>query len=161
MPYLSQQFSVCFDLYLETLGNVDQRVAKELGRDRPDWRLKNCCPACTYKLEGEEKLIFSMLLAMDGNDSLKRILRKDRSFDEEGNATRGQSQRPDPRTAGAGGTYWLDRDKVDRWAKEVIEGMVEVPVSVQWCGLASVVYDLPRLSTIQMITLCVRSGGKT
>ncbi|KAJ7884040.1 hypothetical protein B0H13DRAFT_1628808 [Mycena leptocephala] len=130
MPYLSQQFSICFDLYLETLGNVDQRVAKELGRDRSDWRLKNCCPACTYKLEGEGKLIFSMLLTMDGNDSLKRILRKDKTFDEEGNATRGQSQRPDPRTAGAGGTYWLDRDKVDCWAKEVIAGMVEVPVSI-------------------------------
>ncbi|KAJ7922061.1 hypothetical protein B0H13DRAFT_1866128 [Mycena leptocephala] len=62
----------------------------ELGRDRPDWQLKNCCPACTYKLEGEEKLIFSMLLAMEGNDSLKRILQKDKTFDEEGNATRAE-----------------------------------------------------------------------
>ncbi|KAJ7869833.1 hypothetical protein B0H13DRAFT_1635067, partial [Mycena leptocephala] len=114
MPYLSQQFSICFDLYLETLGNVDQR------------RLKNCCPAYTYHLEGEKKLIFSMLLAMDGNDSLKRILRKDRTFDEEGNPTSGQSQRPDPRSAGAGGTYWIDRGKVDLWAKELIQGLVEV-----------------------------------
>ncbi|KAJ7937730.1 hypothetical protein B0H13DRAFT_2226465 [Mycena leptocephala] len=135
MPYLSQQFSICFDLYLEILGNVDQHVAKELGRDGPDWRLKNCCPACTYKLEGEKKLIFSMLLAMDGNDSLKRVLRKDKTFDEEGNPTRGWSQRPDPRSAGAGSTYWIDRDKVDLWAKELIQGLVEVPVSQEGCGL--------------------------
>ncbi|KAJ7811116.1 hypothetical protein B0H13DRAFT_2243338 [Mycena leptocephala] len=57
-PYSTQQFSTCFD--------------KALGRDAPDWRLKNGCPACTYKLEGEMKLIFEMLVTMDGNDSLKR-----------------------------------------------------------------------------------------
>ncbi|KAJ7932303.1 hypothetical protein B0H13DRAFT_1857135 [Mycena leptocephala] len=75
--------------------------------------------------KSQKRLEFSMLLAMEGNDSLKRILQKDKTFDEEGNATRGQSQQPDPRTAGAGGTYWLDRDKVYRWAKEVIEGMTQ------------------------------------
>ncbi|KAJ7712387.1 hypothetical protein B0H14DRAFT_2645298 [Mycena olivaceomarginata] len=119
VPYLAQQFSICFDLYLETLANVDKRVVAELKRDAPDWCLKNCCPACTYKLEGEMKLIFSMLTAMDGNDSLKRVLCKDKTFDEEGNPTRGQSQRPDPRTEEAGGDYW--------WSKEVIESLVDIP----------------------------------
>ncbi|KAF8133486.1 hypothetical protein K438DRAFT_1507353, partial [Mycena galopus ATCC 62051] len=123
-PYLAKQFSISFDLYLETLSNVDKKVAKELGRDGPDWRLKNCCPACTYKLEGEQKLIFSMLTTMDGNDSLKRVLRKDRTFDEEGNASRGKSQREDPREENAGGTYWLKRDKVDAWSKELIDGLI-------------------------------------
>ncbi|KAJ7931854.1 hypothetical protein B0H13DRAFT_1593802, partial [Mycena leptocephala] len=126
VPYLSQQFTISFDLYLETLSTVDKRVAKELGRDAPDWRLKNCCPAYTYKLEGEQKLIFSMLTTMDGNDSLERILRKDRTFDKEGNPTRGKSQRPDPRAADAGGTYWLHRDSVDEWAKEVLDVQVEM-----------------------------------
>ncbi|KAJ7885489.1 hypothetical protein B0H14DRAFT_3082271 [Mycena olivaceomarginata] len=127
VPYLAQQFSICFDLYLETLANVDKRVVAELKHDAPDWRLKNCCPACTYKLEGEMKLIFSMLTAMDGNDSLKRVLCKDKTFDEEGNPTRGQSQRPDPRTEEAGGDYWLTRGGVDRWSKEVIESLVDIP----------------------------------
>ncbi|KAJ7671816.1 hypothetical protein B0H14DRAFT_3538139 [Mycena olivaceomarginata] len=127
IPYLAQQFSICFDLYLETLANVDKRVVAELKRDAPDWRLKNCCPACTYKLKGEMKLIFSMLTAMDGNDSLKRVLCKDKTFDEEGNPTRGQSQRPDPRTEEAGGDYWLTRGGVDRWSKEVIESLVDIP----------------------------------
>jgi hypothetical protein len=75
------------------------------------------------------KLIFAMLTAMDGNDSLKRVLCKDKTFDEEGNPTRGQSQRPDPRTEEAGGDYWLTRGGVDRWSKEVIESLVDIPVS--------------------------------
>jgi hypothetical protein len=70
-----------------------------------------------------------MLTAMDGNDSLKRVLCKDKTFDEEGNPTRGQSQCPDPRTEEAGGDYWLTRGGVDRWSKEVIESLVDIPVS--------------------------------
>ncbi|KAJ7664162.1 hypothetical protein B0H17DRAFT_1162819 [Mycena rosella] len=76
-PYQMQQFTIYFDLYLEILQNMEGRVKHALGRDAPDWRLKNCCPSCTYKLEGEAKLIFEMLGTGDGNDSLKRILRKE------------------------------------------------------------------------------------
>ncbi|KAJ7440038.1 hypothetical protein FB451DRAFT_1059100 [Mycena latifolia] len=123
VPYLSQQFNICYDLYLETLQAVDGRVAKALGRDAPDWRLKNCCPACTYKLEGEAKLIFSMLTTMDGNDSLKRVLRKDKTFDNEGNLTRGKSERQDPRVVDVGGNYFLTREKVNEWSKEVLKGL--------------------------------------
>ncbi|KAF7377629.1 hypothetical protein MSAN_00185700 [Mycena sanguinolenta] len=128
IPYLTQQFTISFDLYLEVLDNIDKRVATALGRDAPDWRLKNCCPSCTYKLEGEQKLIFSMLVAMDGNDSLKRVLRKDSTFDDDGNPTRGKSQRQDPREADAGGSYFLKCDEVDKWAKEMIDRMVDVPI---------------------------------
>ncbi|KAJ7853826.1 hypothetical protein B0H14DRAFT_3450014 [Mycena olivaceomarginata] len=78
-PYASKAFSKCFDVYLEILQVVDDRIKKVLGRDAPDWRLKNCCPACTYKLEGDMKMIFEMLVALDGNDSLKRILVKDKT----------------------------------------------------------------------------------
>ncbi|KAF7371233.1 hypothetical protein MSAN_00759000 [Mycena sanguinolenta] len=69
-----------------------------------------------------------MLVAMDGNDSLKRVLRKDSTFDDDGNPTRGKSQRRDPREADAGGSYFLKRDEVDKWAKEMIDGMVDVPI---------------------------------
>ncbi|KAJ7640923.1 hypothetical protein B0H17DRAFT_1216483 [Mycena rosella] len=112
-PYQMQQFTICFDLYLEILQNVEGRVKHALGRDAPDWRLKNCCPSCTYKLEGEAKLIFEMLGTGDGNDSLKP--RRDR-------ATR-------PRTADAGGDYYLSREKVDRWSKEVLAQQVQIPRS--------------------------------
>ncbi|KAJ7491428.1 hypothetical protein B0H11DRAFT_1912051 [Mycena galericulata] len=112
-PYSGQQFTTCFDVYLEILRTVDDRVKKALGRDAADWRLKNCCPGCTYKLDGEAKLIFEMLMTADGNNFLSRVL----------------SKRPDPRTAGAGGDYFLSREKVDLWAKEVLAQHVKVPVS--------------------------------
>ncbi|KAJ6563273.1 hypothetical protein DFH09DRAFT_920315 [Mycena vulgaris] len=127
-PYTAQQFTVCFDVYLEILQNVDARVKKALGRDAADYRLKNNCPACTYKLEGEAKLIFEMLVTSDGNDSLKRVLRKEQGvFDENGVPQRGGTERVDPRTAEVGGDYFLLREKVDQWSKEVLAQHVRVP----------------------------------
>lgn len=76
-PYLREQFSIAYDIYLAIRSNVESRVLKELGRDSPNWRLRNACPACLYKLEGDLKLIFDMLLEMDSNDSLKRVLRRE------------------------------------------------------------------------------------
>lgn len=57
-PYLSRQFSIAHDLHLSIRSEVDLRVKQALGRDNPDWRLKNCCPACTYHLENEPRLTF-------------------------------------------------------------------------------------------------------
>jgi hypothetical protein len=53
---------------------VDQRVKEALGHQSSDWHIRHSCPACTYKLQGKKQLLFSMLWAMDGNDSLKHIL---------------------------------------------------------------------------------------
>lgn len=58
-------------------------VAKSLRRDKPDWHLKNVCPACTYELVDEEHLTFRLLYAMDGNDSLKRVLRRSLDHDDD------------------------------------------------------------------------------
>ncbi|KAJ6469232.1 hypothetical protein DFH09DRAFT_955260 [Mycena vulgaris] len=127
-PYTAQQFTLCFDVYLEILQNVDARVKKALGRDAADYCLKNNCPACTYKLEGEAKLIFEMLVTSDGNNSLKRVLRKEQGvFDENGVPQRGGMERVDPRTAEVGGDYFLSREKVDQWSKEVLAQHVRVP----------------------------------
>ncbi|KAJ7737219.1 hypothetical protein B0H14DRAFT_2408192 [Mycena olivaceomarginata] len=126
-PYASKAFSKCFDVYLEILQVVDDRIKKVLGRDAPDWRLKNCCPACTYKLEGEMKMIFEMLVALDGNDSLKRILVKDKTVDENGAAHGRGKERDDPRTADAGRNYLMTREDVDKWSKEVLATLVKPP----------------------------------
>ncbi|KAJ7778903.1 hypothetical protein B0H16DRAFT_1448452 [Mycena metata] len=92
-PYRAQQFSIAYDVFSESLENVDARVMHALGRDGPDWRLTNCCSGSMYKLEGEEELEFSMLVTMDGNDSLKRVLRKEaQDFDEDGNLIPGESK---------------------------------------------------------------------
>lgn len=89
-----------------------------LGRDST-WRMKHACPACTYKLEGEDALIFDMLTTMDGNDSLKRVLRRSKTTmeqDETGEPTLAKSsERVDSRDAGDG--YYISRERVDKWAK--------------------------------------------
>ncbi|KAJ7936025.1 hypothetical protein B0H13DRAFT_1853726 [Mycena leptocephala] len=118
--YCVQQFSVAYDLYLAILHGIKERVDKAIGQDAPDWRLKNCCPTCMYKLEGEVELVFSMLVTADGNDSLKRVLRRGANeYDDEGNPIPVQSnERFDPRAAMAGEPYFLSREKVNRWVKD-------------------------------------------
>ncbi|KAF8187398.1 hypothetical protein K438DRAFT_1907534 [Mycena galopus ATCC 62051] len=106
---------------------IDKRVKKALQRDLKDWRLKNCCPACTYKLKGEGQLYFSMLATCDGNNSLKRVLRKDKGFTEDGVPLRGGCERPDPREASAGGDYFISRPEVDPWVKERLAEEVVLP----------------------------------
>jgi hypothetical protein len=90
-----------------------------LGRDSK-WRLKHACPACTYKLEGEDALIFDMLTCFDGNDSLKRVLRRDKvamADSETGEPVLGKSsERVDNRDAGDG--YFSLREQVEKWAKD-------------------------------------------
>ncbi|KAJ7825761.1 hypothetical protein B0H14DRAFT_3088555 [Mycena olivaceomarginata] len=128
-PYASKAFSKCFDVYLEILQVVDDRIKKVLGRDATDWRLKNCWSVCTYKLEGEMKMIFEMLVALDGNDSLKCILVKDKTVDENGAAHGRGKERDDPRTADAGCNYLMTREDVDKWFKEVLATLVKRPRS--------------------------------
>ncbi|KAI6014150.1 hypothetical protein BKA83DRAFT_4473883 [Pisolithus microcarpus] len=74
--YISRQFSIAFDLYLQIRARVDSIVSQVLQRDSDDWRLKHACAACTYKLTDEPELKFKLLYAMDGNDSLKRVIRR-------------------------------------------------------------------------------------
>ncbi|KAI6016132.1 hypothetical protein BKA83DRAFT_4465493 [Pisolithus microcarpus] len=73
--YLSRQFSIVFDLYLQIHGRMDSIVLQVLQQDLEDWQLKHTCAACTYKLTDEPGLKFKLLYAMDGNDSLKHVLR--------------------------------------------------------------------------------------
>ncbi|KIJ95214.1 hypothetical protein K443DRAFT_124935 [Laccaria amethystina LaAM-08-1] len=104
-PYLRKQFSICFDVYLAILLCVDQRIQIAIKRDDPGWRLHHACPACTYKLTGEPKLLFSILVTMDGNDSLKHIQhRKPAPLDPgDGAPVIGQpNERKDERTVAPG-----------------------------------------------------------
>lgn len=81
-PYLSIQFSICFDLFLSIRDEVDHRLQVALGRDSPNWRLRHACPACTHKLNDEAPLTFDILVTMDGNDSLKRIRKRSRVVED-------------------------------------------------------------------------------
>ncbi|KAF8130815.1 hypothetical protein EV363DRAFT_221781 [Boletus edulis] len=106
-PYLRKQFTVAFDIYLEIIHHVEQRMQKALGRDAPDWRLHNECPACFYRLEDEPSLTFDWLVSIDGNNSLKRW---DTSL-------YGVKPLEDSRTSRS--TYWLSEEDVDRFKDEV------------------------------------------
>ncbi|CDO74657.1 hypothetical protein BN946_scf184832.g1, partial [Trametes cinnabarina] len=71
--YLALQFSTAFDVYLDILHEVDQRAHVVLHRDQPNWRMHNACAPCLYHLEGEDDLEYSLLVAIDGNSSLKLV----------------------------------------------------------------------------------------
>ncbi|KAK7052690.1 hypothetical protein R3P38DRAFT_3306336 [Favolaschia claudopus] len=118
-PSSTHGFTVCLDLYHEILDVVEMRVKQALGRGSPDWRMQNCCPTCTYDLEGEPNMRFSMFFTEDGNNSARRVAKKAAGqFDQDGVAIRGTRERADPRAATAGGDYFLTREEVDRWTKE-------------------------------------------
>ncbi|KIN97518.1 hypothetical protein M404DRAFT_32253 [Pisolithus tinctorius Marx 270] len=72
--YLSCQFSIMLNLYLNILNGVEALIMEALSRTSDDWHLQHACPACTYKLKDKPHLKFKILYAMDGNDSLKHIL---------------------------------------------------------------------------------------
>ncbi|KAF8190249.1 hypothetical protein K438DRAFT_1907156 [Mycena galopus ATCC 62051] len=128
-------FSIAYDLYLELSCQTDALVNSALGRDAPNWRLKHTCPACMYKLEGEDALIFSILTTMDGNDSLKRVLRRSKTDGSEEEPTLGPSkERDDPRDGGE--DYFLSRDRVDKWSKgrvaDILPTDANNPCSDRW-----------------------------
>ncbi|KAF8180065.1 hypothetical protein K438DRAFT_1977033 [Mycena galopus ATCC 62051] len=134
-PYLREQFSIAYDLYLEIRRQTDARVNAALGRDTPNWRLKHTCPACMYKLEGEDTLIFSILTTMDGNDSLKRVLRHAKTDGSEQEPTLGPSkEREDSRDGGE--DYFLTHEQVDKWAKGRVANILPTdadnPCSDRW-----------------------------
>ncbi|KAJ6593718.1 hypothetical protein B0H19DRAFT_916404 [Mycena capillaripes] len=124
-PWLGTQFSVAFDVYLAIRAAVDQRVQVALGRDTPNWRLKNACPACLYKVEGEPTLDIPFMTTMDGNNSLARFeLRERDQVNVDGTTVPGAlKERQDERVVP--GDYYLPREEVDKWAKEGMDDLMK------------------------------------
>jgi len=123
--YLSCQFSIALDLYLSIRTSTEHAVQAALLRDMADWRLRHLCPPCTYTLVDEEKLKFSMLYTMDGNDSLKRILWQEAapptSAEMDEPVLGESSESTDTRQVGKG--VYLTREQVDEWSKEILEAL--------------------------------------
>ncbi|KAJ7736214.1 hypothetical protein DFH07DRAFT_870697 [Mycena maculata] len=117
-PWLGAQFSVAFDVYLAILAQVDKHVQVALGRDAPDWCLKNACQACLYKVEGEPHLRFAFMGTIDGNNSLSRFFLHEREVSlADGTSALGTSRElRDNRVVP--GDYYLPREEVDKWSKE-------------------------------------------
>ncbi|KZP19677.1 hypothetical protein FIBSPDRAFT_743368 [Athelia psychrophila] len=109
--YRSRQFSIAYDLYLEIRTNIHSRINKALNREDPNWNIRHVCPACMNKVQGEPEMRFSMLWAMDGNDSLKRFER--RAAPDEDGSLLGQSVESFDSRAVPGNMY-ISREDVDR-----------------------------------------------
>jgi hypothetical protein len=113
---LRDQFSIAYDLFLQVLNEVDNRVNNALDRDLKDWRIKNACPSCTYHLEDEPDLQYSMLGCMDGNNSLKRVARTSPGDDNPSASV--SIERQDTRVYD--NDYYLTRAEVDAFQHEVM-----------------------------------------
>ncbi|KAJ7745311.1 hypothetical protein B0H16DRAFT_1692986 [Mycena metata] len=129
-PYLQTQFSAAYDLSLHTKEVVRLRVAQLLGCNGPDWWLQNACPPCLYKVEGEAVLDPPFFLTMDGNNSLKRVERRESYTTADGVKVSGEfveaiDDRAAPRN------YYIPAAEVDRFAKgrgeELLKGFLPDP----------------------------------
>ncbi|KAJ7358006.1 hypothetical protein DFH08DRAFT_801867 [Mycena albidolilacea] len=142
-PYLGLQFSTAFNTYLSICAKVDKHVKVALGQDTPNWHLKNYCPACLYKLEGEPQLLHAFISTMDGNSSLKRFWQREcLHVLVDGVPVSGASkQQPNNRqpldepqyvlvpgvlkeqhdNRQAPGDHYLSRAEVDEWAKDEVD----------------------------------------
>lgn len=92
---------------------MDTLVRTVLRRDTSDWRLRHACPACTYKLAQEPPMRFSMLYAMDGNDSLKRVIKRAQPDNENGDIGKVTEH---PTKQKLYSDRYLMREFVDQWA---------------------------------------------
>lgn len=54
---------------------IRRRLQKVLEHEDELYEVKNVCPPCMHKLEGEPQLEYSMMVELDGNNSLKHVLR--------------------------------------------------------------------------------------
>ncbi|KAF9232688.1 hypothetical protein BU15DRAFT_90591 [Melanogaster broomeanus] len=116
---LSRQFSISLDLYLQIHSEVDKLVSQALHRDSADWQLKHACPVCMYTLDGEAALKFKLLYAMDGNDSLKCVIRRAPDLDGDDTSTRPSSELPTGQVVCS--TVYLARDYVDQFTNDVAD----------------------------------------
>ncbi|KAJ7836943.1 hypothetical protein B0H13DRAFT_2422497 [Mycena leptocephala] len=124
-PWLGTQFSVAFDVYLAIRGIVDKRVQVALGRDTPNWRLKNACPACLYKLEGEPSLEIPLMVTIDRNNSLSRWDKREKGHvEDDGTWVPGASKERENDRA-LPGDYYLPREEVDRWSKDGVDELMK------------------------------------
>ncbi|KAJ3890688.1 hypothetical protein GG344DRAFT_48941, partial [Lentinula edodes] len=116
-PYLSTQLSAAFDLYVAILNAVRNRTREVLGRQGRDWRMLNACPPCQYRLQEDDKLDVRMIVTMDGNDSLRRVERKEdtlQDVEKDGEALpQTSSERLDHRVGGE--DYFASRSETIAW----------------------------------------------
>jgi hypothetical protein len=96
-------------------------------------------------LKGERELLFALLYAMDGNDSLKRILRRYPSIEGDPDAPGSTREHTDTRTVPDG--MYISRNYVDKWARELVSEAKAVSEDVSSSPCSSAFYLLDAIST--------------
>ncbi|KAJ3846355.1 hypothetical protein EV368DRAFT_69981 [Lentinula lateritia] len=88
-----------------------------LGRQGRDWRMLNACPPCQYRLQEDDKLDVRMIVTMDGNNSLRRVERKEVALQdvEKGGETLPQTSREHLDHRVGGGDYFASRSETTAW----------------------------------------------
>lgn len=66
-------FSRAYDCYQSILRSINIIIDTTLGRNSQDYRIKHACAPCMYRTTNEPTLPYSLLLAADGNMSLRRF----------------------------------------------------------------------------------------
>ncbi|KIL54726.1 hypothetical protein M378DRAFT_92011, partial [Amanita muscaria Koide BX008] len=105
--HLADQFRCAYDCYLEMMYDIDCHVNMMIGRSLSTSLKTTLCPPCLHVTKQEPSLTYSVLVAMDGNNSLKLV---DSMF-------RGGSPRKDERDALS--LRWINPDEVDRFKDDV------------------------------------------
>ncbi|KAJ3992007.1 hypothetical protein F5050DRAFT_1715629 [Lentinula boryana] len=108
---LAVQFSSAYDLYVRLVEGARALVLQALDRTSSNHRMLNTCPSCQYEVKGESPLAIRMMVAFDGNNSLKRFQRREAS--EDGRVLGAVTERLDTRVGG--GDYFLQTAQVDLW----------------------------------------------
>ncbi|KIY51407.1 hypothetical protein FISHEDRAFT_37411, partial [Fistulina hepatica ATCC 64428] len=108
--YLARQLSSAYDIYLEILCSVDSDIKSRLHRSDPKVQAWLLCAPCMYRLQDDIELRPSMLMACDGNNSLKLI---DSHFRV------GETRKDDRKLRGF---HFLEPDDVDRFKDDVARG---------------------------------------
>ncbi|KAG0691587.1 hypothetical protein DFH29DRAFT_819367 [Suillus ampliporus] len=101
---------IAYDIYLELEQCIENHLQTALGHfmiHRVNWCMLNSCPACQYKVVGEPPLKYSVLCALDSNNSVKLI----------DTAIRSGNERFDPRCSLS--SIWLTETYVDQFKDEV------------------------------------------
>ncbi|KAL0067928.1 hypothetical protein AAF712_005097 [Marasmius tenuissimus] len=105
---LEDQFRTAFDAYLSLMREVDRQCIEALQRNTRSSYFETVCPPCVYRLEKEEPLKPTMLISLDGNNSLKLV-----DFDQ-----RAGKRRPDDRVLND--PRWIEPQEVDEFKDEVM-----------------------------------------
>lgn len=127
-PYLSTELYAAFDVYVSLLNGVRARIKSLLGREGRSWRMLNSCPCCQYRLKEDDQLDVRMITQMDGNDSLRRVERKEDILQEKEEGGQdlppASKERIDRRVAGE--DYFASRAETQFWDEENWENIAVV-----------------------------------